>query len=477
MADLIPSRPVVKRSSCLWAWLRGAGFCFQMMLAVSLIFFGVRAYVVRTRLQAILANMDRTDPGWRLSDIEAARAVVPDAENSALRVIAANKLLPQPPKSWIEDDFDMELQRLPPETPLSPAQFIHLRQRLDEVKSALDELQGMGELPNGRFPLVFNRNPWKTTLPDHQGCRNIFHLLHRNSLACAEAGEPHLAAESCRGALNAARAVGDEPLAIVQLIRVAGVTNTCRMAERLLAQTEPELADLRRLQEQFETEDTFSYWSLTWRGERAFDSDGLEALEAGVMTPSEILEPKPSWWETVFAFAIQDNVRAVHPQLFVYAERVKAAASLPAKRRGPAMQQIDREIRRAGINFATLWITVYPKLLDAFLRCHTALRCQAAALAVERYRRLHGGWPESLEQLTPDLLAEVPTDPFSDDPLLYRRFPDGIMIYSVGSDGEDNGGNIDWDHPNMPKTDIGFRLWDVAKRRQPPKPDEPAKQP
>ena len=38
----------------------------------------------------------------------------------------------------------------------------------------------------------------------------------------------------------------------------------------------------------------------------------------------------------------------------------------------------------------------------------------------------------------------------------------------IGPDGEDNGGKMDRQHPVTPGTDIGFRLWDVAKRRQPP---------
>jgi hypothetical protein len=105
------------------------------------------------------------------------------------------------------------------------------------------------------------------------------------------------------------------------------------------------------------------------------------------------------------------------------------------------------------------------------------LRSEIAALAAERYRRLHGNWPQSLTQLTPDLVAVVPTDPFNGDPLLYRRLPNGVVIYSVGKDGEDNGGNVDSGKTNDPGTDIGFRLWDVAKRRQPSKADEPAKQP
>ncbi len=42
MPDLIPSRAVVKRPSCLWAWLRGAGFCIQMTLVYYFVNFGIQ---------------------------------------------------------------------------------------------------------------------------------------------------------------------------------------------------------------------------------------------------------------------------------------------------------------------------------------------------------------------------------------------------------------------------------------------------
>src|SRR5438067_2264545 len=47
------------------------------------------------RLAAVLAELDATDPGWRLEDIEAARAVVPEQENSAPLILAVYDLIPR----------------------------------------------------------------------------------------------------------------------------------------------------------------------------------------------------------------------------------------------------------------------------------------------------------------------------------------------------------------------------------------------
>jgi hypothetical protein len=71
---------------------------------------------------------------------------------------------------------------------------------------------------------------------------------------------------------------------------------------------------------------------------------------------------------------------------------------------------------------------------------HEALRVQ---LALELYRRQHGQWPERLQEMTPEILQEVPVDPFtpqSTEPLVYRRTLDGYVLYSRGLDGTDDGG-------------------------------------
>ncbi len=74
------------------------------------------------------------------------------------------------------------------------------------------------------------------------------------------------------------------------------------------------------------------------------------------------------------------------------------------------------------------------------LRAQASLRTAVAALAIERHRQAHGGLPESLDQLVPDYLDAVPTDPFTGDPMKYVKSADGYTVYSVGDDLTDDGG-------------------------------------
>ncbi|MEP6592719.1 MAG: hypothetical protein ABJC51_03460, partial [Acidobacteriota bacterium] len=69
------------------------------------------------------------------------------------------------------------------------------------------------------------------------------------------------------------------------------------------------------------------------------------------------------------------------------------------------------------------------------------VRGALVTLAIERYRRGHDGvLPAQLSDLVPSRLSAVPVDPFSGSGLIYKRLPQGYVVYSVGPDRADNGG-------------------------------------
>jgi hypothetical protein len=68
------------------------------------------------------------------------------------------------------------------------------------------------------------------------------------------------------------------------------------------------------------------------------------------------------------------------------------------------------------------------------------IRMLLCALALRCYRLEHGELPAALADLAPEYLPEVPVDPFSDGPFVYRRQDGQYVLYSVGPDGHDDGG-------------------------------------
>ena len=62
------------------------------------------------------------------------------------------------------------------------------------------------------------------------------------------------------------------------------------------------------------------------------------------------------------------------------------------------------------------------------------------SIALELYHREHGAFPESLDELVPAFLEEIPLDRFDGKPLKYHLTPEGPVLYSVGTDRDDDGG-------------------------------------
>jgi hypothetical protein len=83
-----------------------------------------------------------------------------------------------------------------------------------------------------------------------------------------------------------------------------------------------------------------------------------------------------------------------------------------------------------------------PRALEHTLRNETARRLTVTAIALKRHQLRHGRYPETLAGLAPGFLAAVPVDPWSGRPLCYRLTPQGgFILYSVGVDGVDDGGD------------------------------------
>src|SRR5262245_52909418 len=86
-------------------------------------------------LGAAIAEADRVDPGWRLKDLEAKRAVIPTEENSALCVMAARSLLP---RSWLVDYWRPMNEQEPGDmTYQSDPSFKGSRQLIERLRTQL----------------------------------------------------------------------------------------------------------------------------------------------------------------------------------------------------------------------------------------------------------------------------------------------------------------------------------------------------
>jgi len=88
-------------------------------------------------------------------------------------------------------------------------------------------------------------------------------------------------------------------------------------------------------------------------------------------------------------------------------------------------------------------------------------------IAILRYAQDKGHYPSNLDELiAADYLKELPMDPWSDKPLVYKRTDDGFILYGVGSNFKDDGGQLTRDDEGKVKkyADEGdWVFWPVQK--------------
>ena len=83
------------------------------------------------------------------------------------------------------------------------------------------------------------------------------------------------------------------------------------------------------------------------------------------------------------------------------------------------------------------------------------------AFALARCQREHGEYPKELAALSPKYLPAIPQDLFSGKPLIYRPQGKGFLLYSVGPNGQDEGGRGPEDKPAG--DDLSVRIPVAAK--------------
>jgi hypothetical protein len=279
--------------------------------------------------------------------------------------------------------------------------------------------------------------------------------------------------------VNAGRSLADEPFMPAQLTQLACRGVALFILERALAQGEPSKGALIVLQRLLEDEESQPVLLVAARGSRAGAERILRALRAGEVKLSDVAGRlgKPMTGVTLGIPKLNDMVYAAYfgvtwtneAALLEYDTRLVEIAKLPIEQQLAAIKQLESMLNSQPMPVRALQPSM-GGMGNSFMRYQSQLRCAIAAVALERYRQANGRWPDSLTSLRPELLREVPVDPYDGMHLRYRRLNDRVVVYSVGSDNQDNGGNVTWGVASA-GTDLGMHLWNVERRRQPhPKP-------
>jgi hypothetical protein len=457
--------------------------------AVDLLDLNLLELSYRLRLERELARLDRDDPGWRFDDLQAARAVVPDDRNLALRLLAIRKQMPANWPQWTKTEVPgidnpnyfarlnqshlskLRLQKRP-ESRLSHLEIASLDSAVSEAGIQLDAIRQLSRLESGRYPVM--RSGFNVMVEGHDEARSIFDLVECGAMLAAESKDTNRLAADLQSMLAVARSFGDDGHYLSVIDRLLHAIATSKAIERALAQTELSEEQLRDLQRRLEVEDAFNpapHFLQSLRAESelmfAFVESGRWADPAWRKANSlpvawaKRLPPRVAFWS-----ARQVTMTTIREALEWERKSNRRRFDPPVSDSNGTEYQADFD----------LFISegMIRQAIEAIGKKEAHIRTAIAAVAAERFRKAKGRWPKDLAELKPRYLREVPLDPFSNGELRFVPTKDGILIYSVGEEGKDNNGKREYGDRETPSDpaalDVGFGLWNIDARRQPPLP-------
>jgi hypothetical protein len=471
-------------------------------LPVGLVAFGYLStrFVGGMRLDEAMAEADKLDPGWRFADLEASRAPYPEpAKNGidqALRVKAA-----MPKGKWPEWPFpqfnsdkpylgevrlamdDSLVENRSAYTLLNAEQERVMRAEVGRAHEAIELAGQMPQFSTGRYAVKWRPEFITTLIPHVQEARNIGHLLTIDGRLRAHDGDIGGALHDVKAILYGGRAIGDEPLLISQLVRMACDTAAVKLLERILTCGQASERALADLQKELEEQARTPYFMTGIRGERAGLDYMLQNGENGEIPAAvfrRILKetfaisfnatkpPRNEWLLEVDAWRVYLNIRAERAQFLHHINRIVELAKQPPWEAAYAIDSFIAEETKRKPPLSDL-IGNCNKHYFAYTRCLAYLQTAYTAIAAERFRLAKGRWPKDLAELVPQYLDAVPLDPFDGKPLRYIRKGQAQVVYSVSQDREDQGGTF-LNNPLDQGSDVGFILLDIPRRRQPGKP-------
>ena len=425
--------------------------CGMVALVVCLLLLcalvGFRTYWAR-RVQAELAAVRAAGYPTTPQELAAWRPA-PEGENAAGVYVKAFDLYRDP---------DVSLSRnLPVENvvdlpalgePLPAAVTTAIASYVADNAEALKLLHQAAVMKSCRFSLVPNAWPGLGNLARMRGGAR---RLAVETFMHAQDGNGERAASAVCATLAAGRHLCQEPRLIAHLVRLATDAIALGALERTLSMIPLSEKQLDRLDAALQESSGPEALPRALSAELCAIADGPGlAAETALQKTVLVFGRVTGLHHMGRAAALKLMREAVARSEAAPAERVRAVRSVKP---GYESTRLCWRTSQAVVHLDTVRLSVEKDACDI-----ARLRAARTALAVERHRRTRGLLPEKLADLVPEFIDAIPIDPFNGEPLRYKKLAEGYVVYSVGVDGEDDGGSGDREAESGRRRDITFTV-------------------
>jgi len=357
-----------------------------------------------------------------------------------------------------------------PSTAGAPAEDIRIA--LGRFDPELAELRAATvSRPLARYPIEYDFEPaWAILLPHLAPLKGLIQLTQLRALVELEAGQPTEALADLKVGFRISDSIRNEPILIDHLVRIAGLAIDLQTVREGLLRHAWNESQLAELQTYLASLDLLAEYKLAMRGERAFNTAGLDYLRRqrfqldamdylGSEDGGSASTPNPGWMPTGWYYQNMLTISKMHQDFILAAVDEKARRVYPEK-----CEALDAKLGslppRPYSIFARMLMPALSKAVRKSARMQFYVDATGIACALERYRIANGTFPVTLTALAPRFLATIPLDVMDGKPLRYRRNADGgYILYSVGWNQTDDGGELAWQTDKERTVDVTRGDW------------------
>jgi hypothetical protein len=408
-----------------------------LFLAMPITYVAIVFRINADRLEGDMDAIRRAGEPFTLTEIEP--PPVPPSENAAP---SYNQAVQKLEKEKLREDTKGGI--LPTDKELQAA-----RGWIEANEECLKYLDRAIEHPKCRFDLDYARG-FAMLIDPQMEMRELAELKAVRAVLFCLRGDTEKAVKDLEGGLVLARHLNEEPLLISFLLRLGRIKIATNALEKCLRVRKGGASHFVKLLPALEKMELSASLKKAQMGERAIGIDVFDQLREGHITLLDVSggtcsAPSPrSIPETIGHYVYRKFLLSSDELAYLrIMARTIEIADRPYVEIEKKLKPLEREVqllaRQRHITSSFLLSGIVMSKVKATSR-RARLDLARLAILAECYKEKTNRYPDRLDALVGEGLAEVPKDPFSSKPYRYKRRGDGRILYSVGENGIDDGG-------------------------------------
>lgn len=356
-----------------------------------------------------------------------------------------------------------------PEIPLPEETIKNTESYLQANRESLELLHKAAEFKHCRYPVEV-KDPDRR-LAYLSNLRHGARLLSTEAILAAERCDSEKALNAILSAVSLSLSLGKEPTIDSVVVMMATEHITLGNIERILHRCNFNADQLKQLSVKLALLDEMKPLERAFSGEITYILAGhsleefLEYVDYNYMyvRKNPVLKKSVEFMSDFFLLWMMNELACVE---FV-SEMVDICKGTPESalmKTGAIRDRISNLPSR--LFAAKLYL---PLLLPKFNQKAMTIaetRVARTCIAVLSYRLKNGRMPEDTSELVPEHIDSIPLDPMDAKPMRYKKTEDGAIVYSVGSDRVDNGGNPGQNNGILEGEDFVFRILTDMRQTQ-----------